>query len=437
MLGKIGIKATGHTDKRDKGKVEKAKKIPKYNGPLSVKRSTDPKVTLCMIMKNEEAHIGRCLESLKEYVDEIVIVDTGSTDKSMEIARSHGAQIYEYPWEDDFSKARNQAMSHVKTEWIIQLDADEEMDPDSAPNIRDVVRSAHKDPTCNLVYCTLVNKEIGSSDPNDEISVINTGKIIRMGVGTYYRNRIHNRIMVEGNSRITGLKIIHYGYNLDAETMKKKALRTTTLLLKQYEELPEDPETPYYLSIQYMRAEDWDNCLKYAVEALEKFQKYEPGSQLILLCYHIQATVHYHRKDFDEAIRCSKAALEIYPSYLDANGLLSSIYFALKQYDNCFKQTMQYFACCDMIKKDPSKSLVIPMNTLKNEWVMNVQLAINFYEQSDSARAVAFLARAEELLKPEEKYKASFEVFKYLFSLGDPTSKARAEAIYKSGFRAG
>ncbi len=458
MLRNIGVKATGHVGELDPDLAEKAveagkkldeasqpseqktmKKIPAYSGPLSVKRSDDPKVTLCMIMKNEEEHIGRCLQSLIDHVDFVVINDTGSTDKSMEIARSFGEKvtIIENPWEKDFSKARNQAMEVVTTEWIIQLDCDEEMDPESAKNIRDVVKSAHKDATCNLVYCTLVNKELNSNDPNDEISVINTGKIMRMGVGTHYRNRIHNRLVVDGNSRITGLRIVHYGYNLDPETMKAKAIRTTELLLTQHEELPDDPETPYYLSIQYMRASDWDNCLKYAIEALEKFEKHEPGSQLILLCYHIQATVHYHRKDFDESIRCCKAALDIYPSYLDSNGLLSSIYFATKQYDNCYKQTMRYFACCDMLKKDPSKSLVIPMNTLKNEWIMNVQLAINFYEQADSAQAVKFLARGEELLKPEDKYKASFEVFKYLFSLADEASKNRAEAIYKSGFRPG
>jgi tetratricopeptide (TPR) repeat protein len=219
--------------------------------------------------------------------------------------------------------------------------------------------------------------------------------------------------------------------------MKRKAIRTTTLLLKQLEEVPDDPETPYYLSIQYMRAEDWDNCLKYALEAIELFKIHEPDSQLLLLGYHIAATVHYHRKDFEKSIEMCKLSLDIYPSYIDANALLSSIYFSLKQYDNCYKQTMQYFACCEMLKKDKSKSLVIPLNTLKNEWIMNVQLAINFYEQADSQRAVAFLARAEELLKPEDKYKASYEIFKYWFACGNDVSKKRAEAVYKSGFRPG
>lgn len=439
MFSKLGINATAShkseqevLDSHEKAKI----KIPAYKGPLEIKRSNDPKITLCMIMRNEEAHIGRCLKSLIDHVDEVVIVDTGSTDKSMEIARSFGdkVRIYEHPWEDDFSKARNQAMQYVETEWMIQLDADEEMDAESAPKIRDVVRSAHKDRKCNMVYCVLVNKELGVDDDKD-ISIINTGKIIRMGVGTHYRNRIHNRIIVDGESRLTGLKIIHYGYALDPETMKKKAHRTTTMLLKQLEELPEDPETPYYLSIQYMRTEEWDKCLKYATQAIELFKKHEPNSQLLLLAYHIAAIVHYHKKEFDKSIEYCKIALDIYPSYLDSNSLLSSIYFALKQYDNCYKYTMQYFACCEMLKKDKSKSLIIPINTLKNEWIMNVQLAINFYEQSDSERAVAFLARAEELLKPEDKYKASFEVFKYWFNCGDPKSKQWAEAVYRSGFR--
>jgi tetratricopeptide (TPR) repeat protein len=186
-----------------------------------------------------------------------------------------------------------------------------------------------------------------------------------------------------------------------------------------------------------MREEDWDNCLKYADMAIELFKKHEPNSQLLLLCYHVAATVHYQRKEWDKSIERCKLALDIYPSYLDSNGLLASIYFSIKQYDNCYKYTMQYFACCEMLKKDRSKSLIIPMNTLKNEWIMNVQLAINFYEQADSERAVAFLARAEELLKPEDKYKASWEVFKYLFACGDEVSKKRAEAIYRSGFRPG
>jgi glycosyltransferase involved in cell wall biosynthesis len=185
------VEAGKRLDAHDKAKIE----VPKYKGPLDVKRSSDPKVTLCMIMKNEEAHIGRCLQSLKDYVDDIVIVDTGSTDKSMEIAKSYGARIFEYPWEDDFSKARNQAMSHVETEWMIQLDADEEMDPESAPSIRNVVKSAHKDHNCNLVYCVLVNKQLGKEE-DPEISIINTGKIIRMGVGTHYRNRIHNHLII-------------------------------------------------------------------------------------------------------------------------------------------------------------------------------------------------------------------------------------------------
>jgi glycosyltransferase involved in cell wall biosynthesis len=83
-----------------------------------------------MIVKNEEACLERCLKSVCDHVDEIIIVDTGSTDGTVEIAKSYGARIYHHPWENDFSKHRNQSLSYATGGWIFQLDADEELFPE-------------------------------------------------------------------------------------------------------------------------------------------------------------------------------------------------------------------------------------------------------------------------------------------------------------------
>lgn len=404
-------------------------------------RTDDPKISLCMIVKDEEAHIGRCLESLKGHVDEMVVVDTGSTDKTMEIAKSYGARVYEHPWEGSFSVARNQAMSHVTTEWMIQLDADEEMDAESAAKIRDTIRSAHNS-TANLCHLVLINKELGSSE---ELSIINTGKIIRMGIGARYENRIHNKLICDGDVRLTALKIYHYGYHLEPEVLKKKYERTTSMLLAQEKEMPEDHDTQFYLAIQYLRSEEWDKCIEHSERGVTLFLKYEPTSQLILLTYHAGATAWYHKKakDLDEkkewlekAVVLCLEALKIYPDYLDSNCLLSSIYFALKEYDKCYKTSTRYLNIVAMLKADMSKSLVIPMNTLKNEWLINTHLAINFYEQADRANAINFLKRAEDCCDAENKYKPSFVMFKYMIQRGDPTSLGNVEIIYKEGFRA-
>lgn len=78
-----------------------------------------------MIVKNEEMHIARCLDSIAELVDEIVIVDTGSTDKTVEIASGYTAKVYSYPWTDDFSDARNYSFSKATMDYCMWMDADD------------------------------------------------------------------------------------------------------------------------------------------------------------------------------------------------------------------------------------------------------------------------------------------------------------------------
>ncbi|MBW2130791.1 MAG: glycosyltransferase family 2 protein, partial [Deltaproteobacteria bacterium] len=86
---------------------------------------SSPLVSLCMIVKNEETTLPRCLESVRGAVDEMIIVDTGSTDSTREIARRYGAEVFSTQWKNDFSFHRNQSIARAKGRWILQLDADE------------------------------------------------------------------------------------------------------------------------------------------------------------------------------------------------------------------------------------------------------------------------------------------------------------------------
>ncbi len=85
-------------------------------------------ISLCMIVKNEEANLGRCLKSLQGLMDEMIVVDTGSTDKTVEIAKSYGAKVYDFKWTGDFSEARNFSFSKANCDYIYTADADEELD---------------------------------------------------------------------------------------------------------------------------------------------------------------------------------------------------------------------------------------------------------------------------------------------------------------------
>ena len=84
-----------------------------------------PTISLCMIVKNEEMHIARCLDSVAELVEEIVIVDTGSTDRTVEIASDYTSNVYLYPWKDDFSDARNYSFSRASMDYCMWMDADD------------------------------------------------------------------------------------------------------------------------------------------------------------------------------------------------------------------------------------------------------------------------------------------------------------------------
>ncbi len=93
-------------------------------------------VSLCMIVKNEEDYLPQCLESIKDIVDEIIIVDTGSTDKTVKIAESYGAKVYYFKWNNNFSEARNESLKYATKDWILILDADDELHSEYQENLK-------------------------------------------------------------------------------------------------------------------------------------------------------------------------------------------------------------------------------------------------------------------------------------------------------------
>lgn len=113
-------------------------------------------LSLCMIVKNEETSLPKCLSSVKDVVDEMVVLDTGSTDRTPEIARNFGAKVYDFEWCNDFSAARNQSLKYVRGDWILVLDADEVLVPEIVPTLQQAIkRYSH-------LLINLVRQEVGA-----------------------------------------------------------------------------------------------------------------------------------------------------------------------------------------------------------------------------------------------------------------------------------
>ncbi|MBI2109717.1 glycosyltransferase family 2 protein, partial [Candidatus Woesearchaeota archaeon] len=102
-------------------------------------------ISLCMIVKNEERFIAKAIESVKDFVHEIIIVDTGSTDKTIEIAKKYTSKIFNFKWTDNFSTARNFSIEQATQPWILVLDADETIDKTYQEKLTDVIKNSPPD----------------------------------------------------------------------------------------------------------------------------------------------------------------------------------------------------------------------------------------------------------------------------------------------------
>ncbi len=169
------------------------------------------KLSLCMIVKNERQNLPRCLASVKRYVDEIIVVDTGSEDGTIEIALQYGAKVIHFEWCDDFSAARNYAISQASGDWILMMDADEELVVESE-NFLEGIRMQPEIVAYSLSYIEV--------DEQAKMTPLHRVSLFRNISGLQYVGRFHEVLKYlnpDGHERQLGylesLKVLHYGFS--------------------------------------------------------------------------------------------------------------------------------------------------------------------------------------------------------------------------------
>jgi len=303
------------------------------------------KISLCMIVKNEESCLGRCLKSVREYVDEIVIVDTGSTDKTVEIAESYGAKIYHHPWENDFSKHRNQSLSYATGDWIFQLDADEELFAEDGPNLKRVVKSGKADYYQCMFYDM---KKDGSVH-----GVFNLIRLFRNGMGMSYTRKVHNQLCCVGTGAYSSLRIRHYGYDLSREKMEAKHTRTTTLLEEMIAMNPEDIYNRYQLAASYSMHKDYDKAVEHGEFALKMRREKGLTDSYFINTYYAVGQGYLALGDLDNAEITFLEALDYFDLNLDACYMLANIYFRKRNAAKCKDMSFRYLEKLNTLKKKP------------------------------------------------------------------------------------
>ncbi len=336
-------------------------------------KNNNPTLSLCMIVKNEEKFLPRCLESIKGHVDEIIIVDTGSTDSTIEIAKGYNAKIYHHPWENSFSKARNYSLKYATCKWILVLDADEEVDRKNAHKLKDVI----KENSVNVIYLPIISRPVGGKN----ITIANSERLFKNHLGFHYEGIVHNALKHSGLIKKANIKVYHYGYNQDDKIIEKKFRRTSTLLKKQIKNDPKNPIPHHYLASAYLGRKKYDCCVHEALEAIKLFEPQNSNTQSKLLTYYTASAAFYHKKDLVNAEAYALKVINLYPDYVDAYCILSSIYFQRREYGKCTEATKKYLTLLKSIESNPTKALNIPYNTLHHAWSAHSRMAIIHYEQ--------------------------------------------------------
>jgi glycosyltransferase involved in cell wall biosynthesis len=206
-------------------------------------------IALCMIVKNEEKVLARCLESVNGLVDEIIIVDTGSEDRTIEIAKSYGADVFEYTWGNHFANARNFSLEKANTDWHLVLDADEYIVNDCKSNIQSLINS-----TPSIGRVRLLNKFVQNGEIKHSQAFIS--RIFPKN--TKYTGSIHEQIQSELNRKVVEVEVYHDGYYL-----KDKSPRNIKLLLIEEEKNPNDSYVLFQLAKEYKIIKDHHTAYQY------------------------------------------------------------------------------------------------------------------------------------------------------------------------------
>jgi glycosyltransferase involved in cell wall biosynthesis len=240
-----------------------------------------PFISLCMIVKNEEKVLRRCLESVTGFMDEIVIIDTGSTDSTKEIAREYTAKIFDFEWTKNFAEARNFAASKASGKWILSLDADEYVD---RANVLEVINLMKRSSSKVDFYNTTVVHFIGS---DAEETIKNSyPKIYRNIPQIKYHRPIHESLMKEGNDYIirdSGLKVFHTGYLKQTLADKNKTVRNTELLLQELKLKGENPLDLFYLGNEYAAGSQYMDAINAYNKSLSMLSDFNPS--WVAICY--------------------------------------------------------------------------------------------------------------------------------------------------------
>jgi hypothetical protein len=267
-------------------------------------------VCLAMIVKDEEANLPACLDSARGLFDEMVVVDTGSTDRTEKIARSYGARVFPFTWCDDFSAARNFGLDRVRSDFVFRLDADDRIPPDQHPPFRALLAGLRRDHPEAIAFQVEAEGPAGTPKiVSDEIRLWPNQPQLRF-IGRVHE-QIGSALMRLGiPNRPGAVRLEHLGY-ADGAVFVRKLQRNERLILLDLAQRPDDPACLFELG----RCRSALGDPRGAVEALTRSLDLFPADWDLYarMAYRLVAHLHQQLGDPQAALRAAQAGVARFP----------------------------------------------------------------------------------------------------------------------------
>jgi GT2 family glycosyltransferase/tetratricopeptide (TPR) repeat protein len=269
-----------------------------------------PTVSLCLIVRNEEANLPDCLRSAADLVDEIIVVDTGSTDRTKELAAGFGARVYDFPWVDSFAAARNESVGHARGQWIFWLDADDRLDEPNRAKLRALFAGL---PDENIAY---VMKCLCLPDPvNGAATEVDHVRLFRNHPEVRWQYRVHEQILPAirrqgGGVRWTDVVIHHTGYQ-DPALRHQKLERDLRLLRLDQAEHADEPFILFNLGSVYQELGQLTEALPLLRRSLDRSA---PGDSIVRKLYALLVQGHRQLGQPQEALAVCRQGRGYYPA---------------------------------------------------------------------------------------------------------------------------
>jgi glycosyltransferase involved in cell wall biosynthesis len=282
-------------------------------------------LSLAMIVKNEDQVLDRVLLQARTFCDELVIVDTGSTDRTVDLAQSLGATVHHFDWIDDFAAARNAAFAHCTGDWILWLDADDVVPPASQQALRQLKESGLSD-DWDAVVC---NYQIAFAPDGNCLVSMPRERLIRRACGGQWEFPIHEGHVLPEGAQVLERLDIAIEHRKPAVYVERSSRRNVEMLAKLVAQGDESPRTWYYYGKELKHHEQWDD----AVAAFARHVALNPYPNAAKYqALHMGMVCLMALDCYDEALDWGMRAVQLDSSRAEALTELGVIYYRRQEF---------------------------------------------------------------------------------------------------------